>query len=199
MYKKGAVALILGQLILIIGFSLNHFSSTEAFLLSQDGYADERKTDIYLETMARGNSSQRVLTINEIQKQEIILNEEDYRNLLRIVEAEAGGEDETGKLLVANVVLNRVEDPAFPDTVTDVIFQKENGVCQFSPISDGRFYKVTVSEGTVKAVERALAGEDVSQGALYFVARKKANSEYLNWFDTKLTKLFSYGGHEFFL
>jgi len=199
MYKKGAVALILGQLILIIGFSLNHFSSTEAFLLSQEGYADERKTDIYLETMARGNSSQRVLTINEIQKQEIILNEEDYRNLLRIVEAEAGGEDETGKLLVANVVLNRVEDPAFPDTVTDVIFQKENGVCQFSPISDGRFYKVTVSEGTVKAVERALAGEDVSQGALYFVARKKANSEYLNWFDTKLTKLFSYGGHEFFL
>ena len=37
------------------------------------------------------------------------ISDEDYQTLLRIVEAEAGCEDENGKLLVANVVLNRVE------------------------------------------------------------------------------------------
>lgn len=65
------------------------------------------------------------------------LNDADYEALLKIVEAEAGGEDENGKLLVANVVLNRVNSNIFPDTVTGVVYQKEFGVCQFSPVSDG--------------------------------------------------------------
>lgn len=64
------------------------------------------------------------------------------------MEAEAGGEDENGKLLVANVVLNRVNSNIFPDTVTGVVYQKEFGVCQFSPVSDGRINRVRVSEET---------------------------------------------------
>lgn len=38
------------------------------------------------------------------------LDEQEYQVLLRIVEAEAGGEDTIGKMLVANVVMNRVRD-----------------------------------------------------------------------------------------
>lgn len=126
------------------------------------------------------------------------LSDEDMGVLLRIVEAEAGNEDEDGKLLVANVVLNRVESDAFPDTVSDVVFQKEKGVTQFSPVSNGSYYRVKVSDETVSAVGRALMGEDISQGALYFAARKYADRDKMKWFDEQLTFLFAHGGHEFF-
>ena len=63
---------------------------------------------------------------------------EDYDALLRIVEAEASGEDETGRLLVANVVLNRVRSAAFPNTVSEVVYQRKNGKAQFSPVHTGK-------------------------------------------------------------
>lgn len=126
------------------------------------------------------------------------LSDKDYEVLLRIVEAEAGGEDETGKLLVANVVLNRVSDNAFPDTVEEVVFQKEGDCYQFSPVGNGRYDTVCVSNETKEAVERALNGEDMSEGALYFVAEKYADPEKLEWFHNKLTLLYSHGGHNFY-
>lgn len=126
------------------------------------------------------------------------LSKEDYESLCRIVEAEAGTEDENGKLLVANVVLNRVKNEAFPDTVTEVVYQKQGEKAQFSPVSDGKIYTVKVSSETKEAVNRALMGEDISQGALYFMSRKAADPENMRWFDSHLVRLFSYGGHEFF-
>lgn len=126
------------------------------------------------------------------------ISESDVEVLQRIVEAEAGGEDTEGKLLVANVILNRVKDESFPDSVSEVVFQKENGVTQFSPVGNGTYYRVKVSKETVEVVDRALAGEDISDGALYFVARKYADKKSLKWFDENLTFLFQHGGHEFF-
>ena len=126
------------------------------------------------------------------------ISDKDYEVLLRIVEAEAGGEDETGKLLVANVVLNRVESSKFPDTVEEVVFQQEGGCYQFSPIGNGRYDSVCVSDETCAAVERALMGEDLSDGALYFVSEKYADPEKLEWFHNKLTLLYSHGGHNFY-
>lgn len=144
-------------------------------------------------------SGQRVLDFSVLDQEFVYhLSEEELGVLQRIVEAEAGNEDEDGKLLVANVVLNRVNSDKFPDTVSEVVFQREKGVSQFSPVYNGSYYRVTVSEETVNAVKRALMGEDISQGALYFAARKYADSGKMRWFDTKLTYLFVYGGHEFF-
>ena len=128
----------------------------------------------------------------------IKISEKEKQVLLRIVEAEATGEDVKGKMLVANVILNRVSNEEFPDNVIDVVFQCENGKYQFSPLYDGRYWDVTISEDSKKAVERVLNGEDSSQGALYFMARKYANPENARWFDRELTWLFQYGVHEFF-
>lgn len=125
-------------------------------------------------------------------------SDEEIEVLQRIVEAEAGCEDEDGKLLVANVVLNRVKDEAFPDTISGVVFQKDGGVTQFSPVASGSIYQVEVSEETAAAVNRALEGEDISEGALYFAARKYASKKNMKWFDENLTFLFRHGGHEFF-
>ncbi len=69
---------------------------------------------------------------------------------------------------------------------------------QFSPVASGSYYRVKVSETTVSAVERALKGEDISQGALYFASRRYASDSNMRWFDEKLTFLFQHGGHEFF-
>lgn len=144
-------------------------------------------------------SGQRVVDYGVIEHTLVYdLPDEELDALLRIVEAEAGNEDEEGKLLVANVVLNRMNAEVFPDTVTGVVLQKERGISQFSPVANGSYYRVKVSEETISAVGRALMGEDISQGALYFVARKYADSGKLKWFDENLTYLFVHGGHEFF-
>ena len=148
---------------------------------------------------SRTSSGQRVVDCSELQRNsKYQLTEEELEVLLRIVEAEAGCEDEDGKLLVANVILNRLNSPKFPDSVTEIVFQRENGVAQFSPVYDGSYACAEVSEETVNAVGRALDGEDISDGALYFAARKYADDDRMRWFDEKLTLLFRYGGHEFF-
>lgn len=126
------------------------------------------------------------------------LSERDMELLLRIVEAEAGCEDEDGRILVANVVLNRMESELFPDSVAEVVLQTNNGVSQFSPVSSGSIWTVEVSEETREAVEKALEGENISQGALFFAARKYADSKRMKWFDEKLDFLFEHGGHDFF-
>ena len=122
----------------------------------------------------------------------------DYQVLLKIVEAEAGSEDLNGRILVANVILNRVKSELFPDCVTDVVYQHSNGVYQFSPVKNGTIDTVSISEETKQAVELALDGTDLSKVALYFAARNAANEKNMRWFDTHLVRLFAYGGHEFF-
>ena len=141
---------------------------------------------------------------NEIQIEpinpfgEIIVTEQDYDALCRIVQAEAGGEDIQGKVLVAEVILNRVLSGKFASTVYDVIFERSGGSAQFSPTIDGRYFSVTVMPETIEAVEEALYGEDFSQGALFFSARSKANPYDMAWFDRNLKWLFEHGGHEFY-
>lgn len=127
-----------------------------------------------------------------------LMSDSDYDNLLHIVEAEAGTEDIKGRILIANVIMNRVSNSEFPGTVTDVIFDQKNGVPQFSPIYDGRFYEVTVSDDTREAVKQALEGVDYSQGALFFIQRSAAEKQNVSWFDKELKKLFKYGVHEFY-
>ncbi|NLG05593.1 MAG: cell wall hydrolase [Clostridia bacterium] len=126
-----------------------------------------------------------------LSEQDIPMPVDEYEVLCKIVQAEAGNQDEKGKLLVANVVLNRVEHHVFPDTVTDVVFQDNGGVTQFAPTKNGAYTKSEVTIETMQAVNRALAGEDVSEGALYFKAGTEntwGNHEYL----------FSHGNHVFF-
>ena len=123
------------------------------------------------------------------------ITDDDYQMLLRIVEAEAGGEDLKGKILVANVVFNRLEvNFSGADSVTDVIFDKG----QFEPVTTGRIFRVTVSEETVEAVERALDGEDYSRGTLYFKSLTRASKKGSAWFEKNLTLVFTHGGHGFY-
>ena len=119
--------------------------------------------------------------------------DEDYQVLLRIVQAEAGICDPKGKILVADVIINRVLSGKFPDSVKAVVYQPS----QFQPVSNGTINTVKVTAETIECVDRALAGEDYSNGALYFMNRRASGSA-ASWFDRRLTYLFAHDGHEFF-
>lgn len=127
-----------------------------------------------------------------------LMSDEDYANLLQIVEAEAGTEDLKGKIMVANVIMNRVEYEEFPDTVTEVIWQYTGGVAQFSPVADGRISEVVPTEETKEAVRQAMEGVDYSEGALFFIQKSAAAKDNIQWFDKNLTRLFKHGVHEFY-
>lgn len=126
------------------------------------------------------------------------LGADEYEILCRIVQAEAGGEDAAGKEMVAEVILNRVSSPKFPDTVAGVVFQESGGQYQFSPVGDGRYNSVSISGQTKEAVLAALQDGDVTNGALYFVAAGKTTPEKRGWFESKLTFMTEHGGHRFY-
>lgn len=127
-----------------------------------------------------------------------IMSDEDYDTLLHIVEAEAGTEDIKGRVLVANVIMNRVKNAEFPNTVTEVVWETTNGVPQFSPTYDGRINEVEVTDETREAVRQALEGTDYSEGALFFIQKSEAEKHNVTWFEKDLKRLFKHGVHEFY-
>lgn len=134
--------------------------------------------------------------LQAVQQSQMPQNE--YQTLLQIVEAEATGGDVMSKMMVAGVVLNRMHDSRFPDTIYDVVWQRVGGTAQFQPTQDGRIYSCSVTDSTIEAVDRVLAGEDYSRGALFFFARHSSAQENVQWFDSSLVRLFEYGGHEYY-
>lgn len=124
----------------------------------------------------------------------IDVTDSDYYWLTRIVEAEAGNQDEIGKILVANVIINRVKSSMFPNDIKSVIFQNNGRTYQFEPVKNGRIYDMNPTQNTISCVDRALNGEDYSCGALYFTMKTSSKS----WFNTSLTLLFVHGDHYFY-
>ncbi len=91
-------------------------------------------------------------------------------------------------------IVEAIKSKHFPDTVKGVVFAHR----QFSPISNGSYYRVSVSSLTKKAVEKALKEKDNTKGALYFMYRAGSDAGNIRWFDRDLTRLYEYGCHEFF-
>lgn len=199
MYKRALTVLLTAHLLFLAGFlCLGQMEEIQRNLQTKVLVSADSESRM-IGIASRTSSGQRVVDCNELQRNSRYhLDMSELEVLLKIVEAEAGCEDEDGKLLVANVILNRLNSDKFPDSVSEIVFQQENGITQFSPVSDGSYDRVQISEETVRAVGRALDGEDISDGALYFAARDYADSNRMRWFDEKLTLLFRHGGHEFF-
>jgi spore germination cell wall hydrolase CwlJ-like protein len=120
------------------------------------------------------------------------LTPEEIAVLEKIVQAEAGGEDQQGKRLVVNVIWNRLNDRRFPNNVKDIIFQPN----QFEPVRNGAYDRAVPSSETKKAVQEALCINH-SQGALYFRSAKGATPDC--WHEQALKFLFQHGGHRFYI
>ncbi len=145
--------------------------------------------------MAQTTSGARIIQEKKLVRQKLPgISEQAYNVLCRIVQAEAGGEDMLGKQMVADVIINRVESPKFPNSVEGVVFQGT----QFSPVQDGRYYSVKVTGETREAVDAALVGADSTGGALYFVNARKAAAGKYSWFENSLAFCCEHGGHRFY-
>ncbi|MGV3466132.1 MAG: cell wall hydrolase [Heyndrickxia sp.] len=106
--------------------------------------------------------------------------------LSRLVQAEAKGEPFKGKIAVATVVLNRLESPEFPDTITGVIQQKVGDCYAFSPVQNGEIKK-PASKDSKKAVEAALQRKDRLHDSIYFYNPEIATDTWIRTRDVVTT------------
>ena len=94
--------------------------------------------------------------------------------LARVISAEARGEPYSGQVAVGAVILNRVEHPSFPDTLSGVIYQPG----AFTAITDGQFNEA-VAESAYRAARDALNGTDPSGGAIYYYNPDRAINQWI--------------------
>lgn len=113
--------------------------------------------------------------------------------LSRIIHAEAQGEPFAGKLAVGEVVLNRVADEEFPETVRGVIFDNVSGV-QFSPTANGAIDN-TPNADSVAAAKICLEGVKRHKDILYFLNPTIATSF---WIPENRTYVCTIGNHDFY-
>ena len=97
---------------------------------------------------------------------EAFYDEEDYLLLARLINAESGNQPLEGKIAVGNVIMNRIADPRFPDTVSDVIYDRSCGV-QFTTAYNGSLNKKPNAESYI-AAKLVLEGYSVTD-CLYFI------------------------------
>ena len=98
--------------------------------------------------------------------------------LSRIIEAEAGGEILEGKIAVGNVVLNRVANKQYPNTIYGVIFDFKHGI-QFTPAYTGTIYN-TPSQESIIAAKMCLEGYEIIPGVLFFFNPRIATSSWIS-------------------
>ena len=109
-----------------------------------------------------------------IQQKPASSTENNVNLLARLISAEARGEPYVGQVAVGAVVLNRVEHPSFPNTISGVIYQSGAFTC----VTDGQFQQ-PVAESAYRAARDALNGWDPSGGAIYYFNPATATSKWI--------------------
>ena len=98
----------------------------------------------------------------------------DIALLARTISAEARGEPYIGQVAVGAVILNRVEHPSFPNTLSGVIYQPG----AFSALSDGQFDQ-PVADSAYRAARDAINGWDPSGGAIYYYNPDRSTNKWI--------------------
>lgn len=101
-------------------------------------------------------------------------NSNDRYLLAKVIYAEARGESYTGQVAIGAVVLNRVRDSRFPNTVSGVIYQP----WAFTAVNDGQI-KLEPNSKAYQAADDALNGWDPTYGSVYYYNPKTATSSWI--------------------
>ncbi|XNQ64702.1 spore cortex-lytic enzyme [Alkalihalobacillus sp. 1P02AB] len=110
-------------------------------------------------------------------------SDNDIRIMAQAVYGEARGEPYIGQVAVAAVILNRVNSPSFPNTVSDVIFEPR----AFTAVADGQIW-LEPNETSRKAVLDAINGQDPTGNALYYFNPDTATSGWI-WTRPQIKKI----------
>ena len=108
--------------------------------------------------------------------------------LAHIIHGEARGEPYVGQVAVGAVILNRVRDSRFPNTIAGVIYQPG----AFEAVADGQI-NLPPNETSYKAARDALNGWDPTGGAIYYYNPATAKSKWI-WTREIITTI---GKHNF--
>lgn len=98
----------------------------------------------------------------------------DVYLLAKTIYAEGRGEPYTGQVAIGAVVMNRVRNAAFPNTVSGVVYQKH----AFTAVSDGQI-NLTPDDTAMRAARDAINGWDPTGGALYYYNPAVATSAWI--------------------
>ena len=101
-------------------------------------------------------------------------SERDLQLIANAVYGEARGEPYEGQVAVAAVILNRIEHPDFPNTVSGVIFQPR----AFTAVADGQIW-LEPNQRAKEAVIDAMNGWDPTENAIYYFNPKTATSSWI--------------------
>lgn len=100
----------------------------------------------------------------------------DIQLLARAINGEARGEPYEGQVAIGAVILNRVKDSRFPNTIAGVIYQSG----AFTAVSDGQINQAMEDEATVmKAARDAMNGWDPTDGAVYYFNPTTATNKWI--------------------
>lgn len=100
----------------------------------------------------------------------------DIQLMARAINGEARGEPYEGQVAVGAVILNRVKDSKFPNTIAGVIYERG----AFTAVADGQINK-PISEGSTvyKAARDAMNGWDPTGGAIYYFNPATATNKWI--------------------
>lgn len=98
----------------------------------------------------------------------------DLYLIAKCIYAEARGEPYVGKVAVGAVILNRVEDPNFPNTIYGVVYQP----WAFTAVYDGQI-TLEPDEECYQAAQDAMNGWDPTYGSIYYYNPATATSQWI--------------------
>ena len=103
-------------------------------------------------------------------------NASDVQLMARAINGEARGEPYEGQVAVGAVILNRVKDSRFPNTIAGVIYQSG----AFTAVADGQINAPIAENSTVyKAAEDAMNGWDPTGGCVYYFNPDTATNKWI--------------------
>lgn len=121
-----------------------------------------------------GNQTLAAMGIYVQQSSSASTSEGDVYLLARLISAEARGEPYIGQVAVGAVVLNRIDHPSFPNSLSGVIYQSG----AFSCLYDGQFNQ-PISDSAYRAAREAIGGSDPTGGAIYYFNPATATSQWI--------------------
>ncbi|WP_424768194.1 cell wall hydrolase [Paenibacillus sp. sgz302251] len=157
------------------------FDSSKSELLKRNGLDGNK--------MIKTGTKLKVIIPSIFNKSAKPFTESDLMLLAKITMVEAGYESYEGQLGLANVILNRVKDASFPDTIRDVIYSGK----QFPPAHNGKLDKSKPNASALRAAKDALNGKNNVENAVYFFNPKVSKGPFWSSLDVITT----IGNHSF--
>lgn len=177
--KKPLATLLI---IVTLGISVLPLANTE-------GQAKTAKKQVQMQ-VAKAQEKEQKQKVNDIKlKHEVVkepvrsrepqisrgnLNRNEVTLLAMVIEGEAADEPYEGKVAVAAVILNRMENKQFPNTLSGVVYED----WAFESVMNGQ-YKRPLTQESINAAQAAIRGTDPTNGALYFWNPVTAKSKWV--------------------